>query len=74
MHTAELDAVLTQLLPQVLADRELGDGQRLTPVHVRHLWALACLYAGQYVDEAEVEQRVSMLLPAGVLLAREVVG
>jgi len=72
MRTVELDAVLTQLLPRVLTDRELGDGSTLTPLHVRHLWALACRHAGQYVDEAEVLQRVLKMLPAGVLLAQEV--
>ena len=72
MPDIDVDAVIAQLLPQVLADRALGDGRSFTPLHLRHLWALTCLHAGQYYEEADVEQRTRRLLPPNVLLATEV--
>jgi hypothetical protein len=51
----DVDAVITRLLLQVLAGRALGDGRSFTPLHLRHLWALTCLHAGQYYEEAGVE-------------------
>jgi hypothetical protein len=72
MATAELDVIIHKLLPQVLADRDLGDGRILTRLHLNHLWALSCLYAGECYDEEVVMGRVLQLLPPNVLLAREV--
>ena len=72
MPDSDVDAVITRLLPQVLADRALGDGRSFTPLHLRHLWALTCLHAGQYYEEADVAHRVRRLLPPNVLLAGEV--
>jgi hypothetical protein len=72
MSTVELDTIIHKLLPQVLADRELGDGRVFTRMHLNHLWALSCLYAGECYDEQLLALRVPQLLPPNVLMAREV--
>lgn len=68
MTAVELDDLIVDLLPQVLADRELGNGRSFTPLHVRHLWALASLHTGVCVDEAELAAYVERHLPAEVRL------
>jgi hypothetical protein len=72
MPHAELDTIIHKLLPQVLADRDLGDGRVFTRLHLNHLWALSCLYAGECFDEELLAVRVPGMLPPNVLLAREV--
>jgi hypothetical protein len=72
MPVVELDTLIERLLPQVLADRDLGDGQSFTQLHLSHLWALSCLYVGECYDEELLAARVSAHLPPQVLLAREV--
>ena len=51
MSAIYLDSLVDQLLPQVLADPDLGDGQVFTRLHFRHLWALSCLHVGEWYDE-----------------------
>lgn len=72
MPQAELDTIIHRLLPQVLADRDLGDGRVFTRLHLNHLWALSCLHAGECYDEELLAVRVPLLLPPHVLMAREV--
>ena len=72
MTAVELDDLIVDLLPQVLADRELGNGRSFTPLHLRRLWALACLHTGTCVDEVELAASVDKHLPAGVRLVRPV--
>ena len=72
MSVVELDVLIDRLLPQILADRELGDGRTFTRLHLSHLWALSCLHAGECYDEAILAQHVMKHLPPNVLLAREV--
>ena len=72
MSVVELDALIDRLLPQVLADPELGDGRIFTPLHFSRLWALSCLHAGECYDEKLLAIRVLAHLPPRVLLAREV--
>jgi hypothetical protein len=72
MSVVELDVLIDRLLPQILADRELGDGRTFTRLHLSHLWALSCLHAGECYDEAILAQYVMKHLPPKVLLAREV--
>lgn len=72
MSNAELDTIIHKLLPQVLADRDLGDGRVFTRMHLNHLWALSCLHAGECYDEKLLAIRVPQLLPPDVLIAREV--
>jgi hypothetical protein len=69
--TAKLDAILIQLLPQVLADRELGNGRSFTRLHLRRLWALTCLYTGECIDEADFAARVYQQLPPQLVHARD---
>jgi hypothetical protein len=71
MVTEELDGLITRLLPKVLADRELGDGSTFTPLHLRNLWALSCLYAERCYDEDIIVDSVARNLPPNVLMARE---
>ncbi len=68
---AKLDTILVQLLPQVLADRELGNGRSFTRLHLRRLWALTCLHIGECVDEADFAARVYQQLPPQLLRARD---
>ncbi|MEN9935828.1 MAG: hypothetical protein RLZZ387_2407 [Chloroflexota bacterium] len=72
MSTVELDTIIHKLLPQVLADRELGDGKVFTQLHLNHLWALSCLQAGECYDEELLATRVPKLLPPNVLISHEV--
>ena len=72
MSVVELDVIIDRLLPQVLADRELGDGRIFTRLHMSHLWALSCLHAGECYDEELLAKRVISRLPPQVLMAREV--
>jgi len=72
MSTTELDVIIHKLLPQVLADRELGDGRVFTRLHLNNLWALTCLHAGECYDEHVLARRVPTMLPPNVLMAREV--
>ena len=72
MSAVELDVLIDRLLPQILADRDLGDGRMFTRLHLSHLWALSCLYAGECYDEEVLAQRVLNHLPPQVMMAREV--
>jgi hypothetical protein len=72
MSVVELDVIIDRLLPQVLADRELGDGRIFTRLHLSHLWALSCLHAGECYDEELLAEHVISRLPPQVLMAREV--
>ena len=72
MSVVELDVLIDRLLPQILADRDLGDGRTFTKLHLSHLWALSCLHAGECYDEDVLAQRVIQHLPPQVLMAREV--
>jgi hypothetical protein len=72
MPVVELDTLIDRLLPQVLADPDLGDGRIFTRLHLSHLWALSCLYAGECYDEELLASRILARLPPQVLLEREV--
>ena len=72
MSASELDGLIDQLLPQVLADRDLGDGRTFTRLHFSRLWALSCLHAGECFDEQLLAHRVQNHLPARVLFEKEV--
>lgn len=72
MSSLELDTLIARLLPQVLADRDLGDGRSFTRLHLSHLWALSCMHAGECYDEALLAKRVELHLPPQVHLVREV--
>jgi len=71
MSALELDAIIDRLLPQVLADRALGNGRTFTRLHLSHLWALSCLHAGECYDQTLLVQRVQHYLPAQVLIAQD---
>lgn len=51
MSVVELDVLIDRLLPQILADRDLGDGRVFTQLHLNNLWALSCLHVGECFDE-----------------------
>ena len=72
MSVVELDTLIDRLLPQVLADPDLGDGRSFTPLHFSRLWALSCLHAGECYDEDLLANLVPLHLPPKVLFAREV--
>jgi hypothetical protein len=72
MPVVELDTLIDRLLPQVLADPDLGDGRIFTRLHLSHLWALSCLHVGECYDEELLATRVPAHLPPQVLLEREV--
>jgi hypothetical protein len=72
MSAVELDVLIDRLLPQILADRDLGDGRIFTSLHLRHLWALSCLHAGECYDEEVLAKCVLNHLPPKVLMVREV--
>ena len=72
MSAVELDVLIDRLLPQILADRELGDGSIFTQLHLSHLWALSCLHAGECYDEELLAKRVLNHLPPQVMMAHEV--
>jgi len=63
MSAVELDALIAQLLPEVLADRDLGDGRCFTDLHFSRLWALSCLRIGSCYDESLLVQRLQTQLP-----------
>lgn len=71
MSVSELDAVIGRLLPQVLADRQLGDGRSFTRLHLDHLWALSCLHVGECYDQELLRQLVTHHLPPKVQIVRE---
>ena len=72
MSVSELDTLIDRLLPQVLADPDLGDGRIFTQLHFSRLWALSCLHAGECYDEKLLATCVSKHLPPRVMLAHEV--
>jgi hypothetical protein len=72
MSAVELDALIDRLLPQVLSDRELGNGRHFTRLHLDRLWALSCLHVGEYYDPDLLEQYVTRHLPPKVRLAPNV--
>lgn len=72
MSAVEFDSLIAQLLPKVLADRELGDGRSFTKLHMSHLWALSCMYAGECYDEELLARHVQSHLPPQVRMVREV--
>ena len=51
MSAIYLDSLVDRLLPRVLADPDLGDGQVFMRLHFRYLWALSCLHVGECYDE-----------------------
>jgi hypothetical protein len=71
MSVVELDVLIDRLLPQILADRDLGDGRTFTKLHLSHLWALSCLHAGECYDQDVLARRVMQHLPPQVLMVRE---
>lgn len=71
MSLGDLDALIDRLLPQVLEDRDLGDGRSFTPLHLTRLWALSCLHAGECYDQELLAERVAHRLPPHVTVARE---
>jgi hypothetical protein len=74
MERVDLDDIIARLLPQVLADRELGNGRTFTERHFQRLWALTCLHLGECIDEADLAARIHDQLPARMLQSREVAG
>jgi hypothetical protein len=72
MPTLDVDAFVVRLLPQILCDRDLGNGRTFTQLHLRRLWALLCLQAGEYVDEALLAHHVLQHLPPSVRMEKEV--
>lgn len=72
MSVVELDVLIDRLLPQILADRDLGDGRTFTRLHLSHLWALSCLHVGECYDEEVLVKRVIQHLPPQVLMVHEV--
>lgn len=71
MSRIELDSLIDQLIPQVLADRELGNGRTFTKLHFCRLWALSCLQAGECFDEHILADRVAQSLPPNVNMELE---
>lgn len=71
MSAIEFDSLIAQLLPKVLADRELGDGRSFTKLHMSNLWALSCMYAGECYDEELLARRVQYHLPPQVQMVHE---
>ncbi|MBC8076727.1 MAG: hypothetical protein H7Y32_11685 [Chloroflexales bacterium] len=71
MPFTEIDQLIGQLMPQVLQDRDLGDGRTFTRLHFTRLWALSCLQAGVCLDEYLLTDSIARHLPAKVLLAHE---
>jgi hypothetical protein len=61
-----LDSLVDRLLPQILADPDLGDGRVFTQLHFRHLWALSCLQIGEWYDEELLATCLSDHLPPQV--------
>jgi hypothetical protein len=71
MSPTKIDSLIKVLLPRVLADPELGDGRTFTTLHLRNLWALSCLQAGECYDEQLLARHVARHLPPNVLMVRE---
>jgi hypothetical protein len=71
MSIIELDSLIDRLMPQVLEDRDLGDGRTFTRLHFSRLWALSCLHAGECFDEQLVAHHVMRRLPPKVALEKE---
>jgi hypothetical protein len=74
MVALDLDSLVDRLLPQILADRELGDGRIFTRLHFRHLWALSCLQIGECYDEELLATCIPAHLPPHILRAGEAAG
>lgn len=74
MDRVDVDEIIARLLPQVLADRELGNGRCFTERHFHRIWALACLQLGECIDEADFATRVQDQLAPQMLQSREVAG
>lgn len=74
MSVVELDSLIDRLLPQVLADPDLGDGRTFTRLHLGLLWSLSCLHAGECFDEELLARHVPRHLPPRVVMAREIGG
>jgi len=72
MPTLDVDAFVVRLLPQILCDRDLGNGRTFTRLHLHHLWALLCLQAGEYIDEAILAPYVLQHLPPSIRMENEV--
>jgi hypothetical protein len=72
MSSFDIDSLVVRLLPQILADRDLGNGRTFPQLHLRHLWALLCLHAGEYVDEVVLTQSLPQHLPASILMESEI--
>jgi hypothetical protein len=72
MAPTEIDRLVARLLPSVLADRDLGDGRSFTSLHLRNLWALSCLHAGECYDEDLLLDLVERHLPRSVMLNCEI--
>ena len=71
MPLAEIDQLIGRLMPQVLEDRDLGDGRTFTQLHFTRLWALSCLQAGVCFDEYLLADSIARHLPPKVSLAHE---
>lgn len=63
MSVVELDTLIALLLPEVLSDRDLGDGRSFTDMHLCRLWALSCLRIGECYEETLLVQRLRRQLP-----------
>ena len=72
MSIIELDSLIDRLIPQILADRDLGNGRTFTKLHFCRLWALSCLHAGECFDEQLLAHRVAQHLPPSVSMEAEV--
>lgn len=66
MTVVELDTLIAQLLPEVLSDRDLGDGRSFTDLHFCRLWALSCLRIGECYEETLLVQRLRRQLPTHI--------
>jgi len=72
MSTSEINGLIDQLIPQVLADRDLGNGRIFTKMHFFRLWALSCLQAGECFDEQLLADQIAKRLPPSISIEREV--
>jgi hypothetical protein len=71
MSPSSLDSVVDRLLPQILADPDLGNGRVFTRRHFRHLWALSCLQIGQWYNEELLASCLPAHLPPQVAYCSE---
>lgn len=74
MSVVELDSLIDRLLPQVLADPDLGNGRTFTRLHLSLLWSLSCLHVGECFDEELLARRIPRHLPPKVVMSHEIVG